>query len=104
MATRRDRLMKMFKGSDNLDLVEKLIDQAVKLEEKIDEFGAVLDRIELSPATMKKYRFYHGIYKDNLNQYLQVMKTLGTFAGKLEDEGVSPLREYFERLKNDREI
>ena len=38
METRRDRLVKIFKGSDNLDLVEKLIDQAVKLEEKIDEF------------------------------------------------------------------
>lgn len=101
METRKDRLLKMFKGSDNLELVEKLIDQAVTLESKIEEFGTVLDGIELSPATMKKYRFYHGIYKDNLNQYIQVMKTLGTFAGKLEEEGVSPLREYFERLKND---
>lgn len=101
METRKDRLLKMFKGSDNLELVEKLIDQAVNLESKIEEFGAVLDGIELSPATMKKYRFYHGIYKDDLNQYIQVMKTLGTFAGKLEEEGVSPLREYFERLKND---
>ena len=101
METRKDRLLKMFKGSDNLELVEKLIDQAVNLESKIEEFGAVLDGIELSPATMKKYRFYHGIYKDNLNQYIQVMKTLGTFAGKLTEEGTSPLREYFERLKND---
>lgn len=101
METRKDRLLKMFKGSDNLELVEKLIDQAVNLESKIEEFGVVLDGIELSPATMKKYRFYHGIYKDDLNQYIQVMKTLGTFAGKLEEEGVSPLREYFERLKND---
>lgn len=101
METRKDRLLKMFKGSDNLELVEKLIDQAVNLESKIEEFGAVLNGIELSPATMKKYRFYHGIYKDDLNQYIQVMKTLGTFAGKLEEEGVSPLREYFERLKND---
>ena len=101
METRKDRLLKMFKGSDNLELVEKLIDQAVNLESKIEEFGAVLDGIELSPATMKKYRFYNGIYKDDLNQYKKVMKTLGTFAGKLEEEGVSPLREYFERLKND---
>ena len=62
METRKDRLLKMFKGSDNLDLVEKLIDQAINLESKIEEFGAVLDGIELSPATMKKYRFYHGIY------------------------------------------
>ena len=101
METRKDRLLKMFKGSDNLELVEKLIDQAVALESKIEEFGAVLDGIELSPATMKKYRFYHGIYKDNLNQYIQVMKTLGTFAGKLEEEGVSPLREYFAGLMDD---
>ena len=101
METRKDRLLKMFKGSDNLELVEKLIDQAVNLESKIKEFGAVLDGIELSPATMKKYRFYHGIYKDNLNQYIQVMKTLGTFAGKLTEEGTSPLREYFAGLLDD---
>lgn len=101
METRKDKLMNLFKGSDNLSLVERLIEEAVSLEAKIEKFRIELDGIEPSPATLDKYKFFHAMYKDNLNQYIQVMKTLGTFAGRLDEDGTSPLREYFAGLLDD---
>lgn len=102
--TRKEELVKMFEGVDHKELVGKLIEECINLEERINCFRFEMDHIIIMPETIKKYKFYHSCYKDYLNQYTQVVKCLMTFLGKVDEAEVSPLRAYFEKMKHDQEF
>ncbi|MDY5929293.1 MAG: hypothetical protein SPJ27_04570 [Candidatus Onthovivens sp.] len=97
--SRKEQLLKIFENVDNKELIERMIDEAVELECKIDYFKTELNNIEINASTTSKYKFFHSCYKDYLTQYVQVIKCLMSFIGKDEDNATSPLREYFNRLQ-----
>ena len=97
--TRKEELLKIFDIVDNKELVIPLIDEAVELENKITEFRKELNKTTPSSSTIKKYKFYHSCYKEYVNLYTQVIKSLMTFIGKGEEETSSPLRDYFKKVQ-----
>ena len=96
---RKEELLKIFDSVDNKELVIPLIDEAVELENKIMEFRKELNKTTPSSSTIKKYKFYHSCYKEYVNLYTQVIKSLMTFIGKGEEETSSPLRDYFKKVQ-----
>ena len=92
-------LLIIFEGLDTKELVIPLSDEAVELENKIMEFRKELNTTTPSPSTIKKYKFYHSCYKEYVNLYTQVIKSLMTFIGKGEEETSSPLRDYFKKVQ-----
>ena len=57
--TRKEELEKMFETVDHKELVGRLIDECINLEERINCFRFEMDHIVIMPETIKKYKFYN---------------------------------------------
>lgn len=100
--SRREDLIEIFKNvnEDKKQLVLKLIDEVVFLENKIKEVkGFPLYRI--SKDTGRVYPLDNlKIYKELSNQYNLDIKTLATFLNKNSDSELSPLEKFLESQNN----
>lgn len=92
--SRREELLQLFE--DGPQLLDPLISEAVYLEEQLD-YLRDLPKIRVNPKdpSMQKATPAAKLYKEYLQQYVNVMKVLlnkTTEEGESED---SPLREWF---------
>lgn len=98
--TRKEELLKLFQKQDDKALIERLIDEMLELETKLDEYKQVLNTTPINSNNKEKYKFYHTLYKDFLQQYNNIIKTLVRVNGSTAGEEDSPLKAYFKEKRN----
>ncbi|MDD3137546.1 MAG: hypothetical protein PHX08_01055 [Lachnospiraceae bacterium] len=98
MNQRIEELKKYFKDSQNPELVEALIEEFVFLEGNLTQLKK-LPFIEVHPTMLQKQRQTPASrqYKELLQQYVNVIKTLTMVSGKKEEDEESPLRKWVKR-------
>ena len=98
MDDRRQELLKLFDGADEAKktVCDKLIDEAVFLESRL-EYLKKYPHMRVHPENpeLQKQTFAGKQYKEYLQQYVNVIRTLFSMLNKnANDEEESPLRTY----------
>lgn len=96
---RKQELVKIFESvsKDKRDLVLPLIEDAVFLEEKLKDLKASCLYKKTAGGNVIALQSLK-VYKEINNQYLQTIKTLGSFLKNQDSEADSPLTEYLKKL------
>jgi len=97
--TRKEELQKIFEDVDNKSLIENLIDDLIFMEEQIVELRK-LPMIKVHPNNpeIQKTTPSAKMYKETLQQYNNVIRTLSSFIRHDEGEGESPLEAYIKNI------
>lgn len=103
---RKDELLKLFSGVDKetMTIISPSIDEMIFLEEKLDEVRKKpFIKYHPTDPTKQKILPAQRTYISLLQQYNIVVKNIHSMIGKeTEDRGVSPLREYLEKMNGKR--
>lgn len=96
---RKEQLIKIFEnlGSEKRDLVLPLINDVVFLENKLEELKEASLFKQTQGGNIIALQSLK-VYKEINNQYLQTIKTLGSFLKNQDSETDSPLTEYLKKL------
>lgn len=101
MDKRKEELIKVFEGVDKnkKTIVYPLIDEAIFLEGKLTELKKYpFVKIHPNNSQLQKPTTAGKMYKEFLQQYNNVIKTLCSILHKQEGNDTSPLREYLKRF------
>lgn len=101
---RKEELVKLFESVDSKDLIIRSIDEMLFLENQLEALRQV-PHIKFHPTNpeLQKRTEAGKLYKEYLQQYNNIVKTLCSILNKNDVEVEdSPLRAYFKRMnKND---
>lgn len=99
--TRREEVLKAFEGIDENQkvLIIKLVDDMIFIEEQLDNLRKYpLIKIHPTNPELQKSTSAGKLYKDYLQQYNNIVRSLCSLLHKEESVDESPLREYFKRI------
>lgn len=103
---RRDEILKLFSGvdKDTMLIISPSIDEMIFLEEQLEEVKKKpFIKFHPTDPTKQKILPAQRTYISLLQQYNIVVKNIHSMIGKdTEDRGVSPLREYLEKINGKR--
>lgn len=102
--SRKDEILKLFKDVEHKELLLKSIDDLLFLEDQLEELRTK-PHIKYHPTKpeLQKRTEAGKLYKEYLQQYNNLVKTLCSVLYKNENEGnESPLRIYFEKVNGKR--
>lgn len=98
---RKEDIVDLFKDVDSKEIIIKLVDDMLFLEEQLDELRKV-PHIRCHPVhkELQKRTEAGKLYKEYLQQYNNIVKGLSSVLYKNEVEvNESPLRDYFNKLR-----
>lgn len=97
---RKEQLKKLIKV--NNELVENLIDEVLFLEGQLKYYRS-LPQLRVNPTNPEQQKATPAskLYKETLQQYTNVIKTLAHCTGQDVEDEDSPLRKYFKSLVGD---
>lgn len=98
--TRKEELLKLFESMDSKELIIRSIDDMLFLECQLDELRKV-PHIKYHPEhpEIQKRTEAGKLYKEYLQQYTNIIKTLISVLHKTDTEiDESPLRAYFKKV------
>lgn len=98
---RKEELLKLVK-EDDIPVVNKIIDNIVSLEERIDKVGK-LPFIIIDKRKKSKQQVLPAskLYTSLLQQYNLAIKTFNTLIGGDTEDDSSPLRDYLKKMMRD---
>lgn len=99
---RKDEILKLFEKVDCKELIIKSVDDMLFLENQLDQLRNV-PHIKYHPTNpeLQKRTEAGKLYKEYLQQYNNIVKTLCSILNKTDVENDnSPLRDYFKKVKN----
>lgn len=102
--SRADDLKKLFNNVDKgkIDIVDKLIDEAVFLESQLKELKKQpFIKIHPKNPNLQKVTAAGKLYKDILAQYKDVIRYLTSVYGNEDGNEESPLRAFISSLKKE---
>lgn len=99
---RKEELLKCFENIDESqkNIIIKLVDDMIFLENELESLRN-LPMIKVHPKNpeLQKVTVAGKLYKDYLQQYNNIVKTLCSILHKTETVDDSPLRAYFKRIE-----
>ena len=104
--TRKEELLKAIGQLDDgqLKIVGPLIDEAIFLEDELAWYKKLPRFVVHEKDNQKQKALPAGkTYREYLQQYTNVIKTLAGIARRGEGEEESPLRKYMENMRNNEE-
>ena len=101
MNNRKEDLLNIFKDVDSKEIIIKLIEDIVFLEERLEELRKLpMVRINPNDPTQQKATPASKLYKEFLQQYNNTVKNLASFIRKTDSTEESPLEIYLKNLNN----
>lgn len=100
--TRKEEVLNAFKDIDENQkvLIIKLVDDMIFIEEQLESLRQYpLIKIHPKNPELQKTTSAGKLYKDYLQQYNNIVRSLCSSLHKEEGSEDSPLREYFKRIK-----
>lgn len=101
--SRKEEIIKAFDNTDEgtRSLIIKLVDDMLFIEKQLEDLRKLpLIKVHPSNPEMQKQTTAGKMYKDFLQQYNNIVRTLCSLLHKGENGGEeSPLREYFKRFR-----
>ena len=98
--SRKEELLKLFENVENKALIENLINDLYFMEEQLIKLRE-LPMIKVHPTNpeLQKRTEASKLYKDVLQQYNNVIRTLSSFIRHDDSVEESPLEAYLKNLK-----